>query len=75
MPFHPSPSEREQMVAVAAYFLAEQRGFAPGGEAADWRAAERQIDAMLAAMRDRGIGREAFQRTGIRNALRLWGGD
>jgi hypothetical protein len=30
-------------VAMAAYFRAEQRGFAPGQELEDWLAAERQL--------------------------------
>ena len=30
----------EAMIAVAAYYLAEQRGFAPGNDLADWLHAE-----------------------------------
>jgi hypothetical protein len=37
------------MVARAAYFRAEQRGFAPGEEVADWLAAEAEVDAILLA--------------------------
>lgn len=33
------PSQ-EEMIAVAAYFRAEQRGFAPGNEIQDWLEAE-----------------------------------
>ncbi|NKN33138.1 DUF2934 domain-containing protein [Marichromatium bheemlicum] len=44
----PSAARRHQMIAVAAYYLAEQRGFAPGGAEADWLAAERAVDVMLA---------------------------
>ena len=36
------------MVAVAAYFLAEKRQFAPGFEDQDWLAAKAQIMAQLA---------------------------
>jgi hypothetical protein len=36
---------RHTRVAVAAYYLAERRGFQPGSEAMDWRLAELQIDA------------------------------
>jgi hypothetical protein len=36
---------RRTRVAIAAYYLAEHRGFQPGSEAADWRLAELQIDA------------------------------
>ena len=63
------------MVAEAAYFLAERRGFAPGSEASDWCEAESQIDTMLAAMQRRGISREQLQRTSLRNALLLWVAD
>jgi hypothetical protein len=36
------------MIATAAYYRAERRGFAPGGEVEDWLAAEREIDESLA---------------------------
>lgn len=36
---------REELIAVAAYFKAAQRGFAPGNEVEDWLAAEREFDA------------------------------
>lgn len=42
-----SPQEYYHMVAQAAYFLAEKRGFTPGGEHYDWEEAERQIQAGL----------------------------
>jgi hypothetical protein len=35
---------REQRVAEAAYFRAQRRGFAPGGELEDWLEAEVEID-------------------------------
>jgi len=35
------------MIAEAAYYNAEHRGFKPGGELDDWLAAEEQVDAML----------------------------
>ena len=34
------PEFRHQMIASAAYFIAEQRGFAPGHELGDWCAAD-----------------------------------
>lgn len=34
---------REKMIAEAAYFRAEKRGFAPGNELADWFQAEAEI--------------------------------
>jgi hypothetical protein len=36
------PSQ-EEMIAVAAYFRAEQRGFAPGNEIQDWLEAEEEF--------------------------------
>lgn len=44
-----SPEERYHMIATAAYFRAEQRGFAGGYEMEDWISGEAQIDAMLNA--------------------------
>jgi hypothetical protein len=38
---------REQMIAEAAYYRAERRGFAPGAEIEDWLAAEREIEALV----------------------------
>jgi hypothetical protein len=35
-----------QMIATAAYYLAEQRQFEPGHELEDWTEAERQIRAL-----------------------------
>ncbi len=43
-----SQDQRRGMIAEAAYFHAEQRGFAPGGEVEDWLAAEEEVDALLA---------------------------
>ena len=43
----PSSSEsadRDVRVAIAAYYIAERRGFLPEDALADWLAAERQID-------------------------------
>jgi hypothetical protein len=37
--------EREEMIAVAAYYRAEHRGFDGGDPVADWLAAEAEIDA------------------------------
>lgn len=38
---------RRAMIAEAAYFHAERREFAPGGEVEDWLAAEAEVDALL----------------------------
>jgi hypothetical protein len=37
-----APDDRHTRIAVAAYRLAESRGFAPGGELEDWLRAERE---------------------------------
>jgi len=38
---------KHEMVAVAAYYLAEGRGFVPGFELDDWVRAEASIEAQL----------------------------
>lgn len=43
--------EREAMIAEAAYYRAEARGFEAGHELEDWLAAEREIDLLLEAER------------------------
>jgi hypothetical protein len=48
---HSKPGDvpaREERIRVAAYLLAEQRGFAPGREVADWLAAAAEIDRPMA---------------------------
>lgn len=40
---------RQTMIAEAAYYIAEQRGFGSGREVEDWLLAEKQIDATLCA--------------------------
>lgn len=35
---------RHELIAEAAYFRAEQRGFEPGHELEDWLAAESEVD-------------------------------
>jgi len=42
-------TDRHHRIAVAAYFLAEHRGFEPGQELDDWLAAEDAIEAEDAA--------------------------
>lgn len=42
-----SPEHRYHMIATAAYFLAERRGFAGGYEMHDWISAEAEVDAGL----------------------------
>ncbi len=38
---------RSRMIAEAAYYIAEKRGFIHGHHDADWAAAEKQIDSLL----------------------------
>ncbi|MGA7749712.1 MAG: DUF2934 domain-containing protein [Gallionella sp.] len=42
-----APEERYHMIATAAYFRAQQRGFVCCCEKQDWISAEAEIDAML----------------------------
>lgn len=42
-----SADERSRMIAEAAYYRAERRGFAPGRELEDWLSAEAEIDKFL----------------------------
>ena len=57
--FHPAShalsdeDELWRMIAEAAYYRAEKRGFAPGFELDDWRAAEAQILAVEAEILSR----------------------
>lgn len=37
--------ERQRLIAEAAYYRAEKRGFAPGDTIADWLEAEREVSA------------------------------
>ena len=46
-PANVTPERRLQMIAEAAYFRAEARGFAPGHEMEDWLAAEAEVDRLL----------------------------
>ena len=41
------PEHRSALIAEAAFFRAEKRGFAPGNEEEDWLAAESEVDAKL----------------------------
>ncbi|HVL58766.1 MAG TPA: DUF2934 domain-containing protein [Burkholderiaceae bacterium] len=48
----PTPEERHQMISRIAYFRAEVRGWAPGGEIDDWLAAEREFEQALQRLED-----------------------
>ncbi|MCU0835466.1 MAG: DUF2934 domain-containing protein [Chromatiaceae bacterium] len=65
-----SPAARHEMIAVAAYYRAERRGFGPGRELDDWFEASAFIDRMLAEMA--AAGEPGPRRPELRNALRLW---
>lgn len=43
-----SAAKRRHYIEVAAYYIAERRGFAGGSAADDWRTAEAEIDLLLA---------------------------
>jgi hypothetical protein len=43
----PGPEQRAALLAEAAYYRAQKRGFAPGHETEDWLAAETEVDALL----------------------------
>ena len=45
----PGEAQRKTMIAEAAYYRAERRGFAPGMALEDWLAAEQEIDALTRA--------------------------
>jgi len=44
-----SDEQRNHYVEVAAFYIAERRGFAPGNPAEDWAAAEVEIDRLIAS--------------------------
>lgn len=44
-----SPEQRQHMIAEAAYYRAEQRGFQGGNPQQDWLESEAEIDKLLTA--------------------------
>ena len=46
-------AQRQLAIARAAYFRAQQRGFAPGHELEDWVAAEQEVYHLVAGDRSR----------------------
>lgn len=42
-----SDAEREQMIATAAYFRAEKRGFIPNDDQADWFESENEVNGLI----------------------------
>ncbi len=67
----PTPEQCREMIAIAAYYLAERRGFAPGGAENDWFRAEQTIDSMIAGEEFEVAARPDAVRRFIRNALLL----
>ena len=47
--------DRKEMIAVAAYYRAEHRGFANGDSMEDWLAAEAEINASLAYLEEPSV--------------------
>jgi ribosomal protein L29 len=47
-----SAGQRQQMIAEAAYFRAERRGFNGGDAVRDWHEAEAEVDARLQELED-----------------------
>jgi hypothetical protein len=43
------PAQRHVMIAEAAFYIAQSRGFTPSQELDDWLAAEREIERRLAS--------------------------
>src|SRR5579859_3119111 len=50
-PQRQTPQERQALIAEAAYFRAEKRGFRAGHELEDWLAAEADVDRQFAEAR------------------------
>ncbi len=48
-PAMPTEEQRYQMIAEAAYYIAERRGFTNGNPEDDWFEAEAQVDRALGA--------------------------
>lgn len=44
-----SPEQRRNYVEIAAYYIAERRGFAPGDTVQDWMEAEAEIERLIQA--------------------------
>ncbi len=63
-----SAEERRALIAQAAYFRAEKRGFAPGGEERDWLEAEAEVDALLAVAVTAPVQAPRAPRRAVRSA-------
>jgi hypothetical protein len=47
IPIQGSGLDRDEMIAIAAYYRAERRGFDSGDALTDWLEAEAEVDALL----------------------------
>ena len=54
----PTAEEKHRMIANAAYFRAQKRGFADGDPVADWIEAEKEIEALLQQADNGGSSRQ-----------------
>jgi Protein of unknown function (DUF2934) len=70
-----SPEQRYKMIAEAAYFRAEKRGFVGGDVAQDWLDSEAEIDRLLqkssASAKDEITTKQAFQKK-LEAQLKEW---
>jgi hypothetical protein len=67
-----SPAMHREMIAVAAYYRAQRRGFAPGDPTADWLEAEAEIEQQLKpAQSPTPSPKQAFQHK-LESELRQW---
>jgi hypothetical protein len=55
---NPTPEEKRRMIATAAYYRAQKRGFAEGDPVADWLEAEKEIEALLQQADNGGSSRQ-----------------
>lgn len=67
----PAAASRREMIAVAAYYRAEHRGFAAGDPAADWLEAEAEIDRLFETDVGDAATRQSFQRA-LAEQLKDW---
>jgi hypothetical protein len=55
---NPTPEEKHRMIATAAYYRAQKRGFSEGNPETDWLEAEKEIEALLQQAEDAGADQE-----------------
>lgn len=64
-----TPEKRYQMIAEAAYFRAEKRGFVMGDAAQDWLEAEAEICGILQEPKENGEGSRASAKQSFQQKL------